>query len=189
MPRRITRLSISEISSVDRGAAGDRQGRGKASVLLLKNERTNPMDTAAIQNALGTVHLAKRATEAIESGDWTTEQGNEFLKKRAAKEFPNEANNWIALNKALSTDWGRELNNALVRAELMKRVHKDSVPHIEHASNTAPDGDDDSPSGDADFGQRVEAAMKEKGMTRLQAIDYCGTEDQRKEKVAKNQVW
>jgi hypothetical protein len=47
MARRLTNLQISEISSCERGAAGDRDGRGKASVLLLKRDDSGERVTLA----------------------------------------------------------------------------------------------------------------------------------------------
>jgi hypothetical protein len=44
MPRRLTNISIAEISSVDAGASGDRTGRGRARVVLRKHEGTTMND-------------------------------------------------------------------------------------------------------------------------------------------------
>jgi hypothetical protein len=61
MPRRLTRLSIQEISSVDAGASGDRAGRGRAKVVLRKHEG-NTMSNLSVADEVNIV--MKKLTDA-----------------------------------------------------------------------------------------------------------------------------
>jgi hypothetical protein len=144
MARKLVNLSISEISSVDRGAAGDRAGRGRARVMLTKRDDDDdlvqvaglsmPSSIAKALNSLalkaeqeketamktetesdvGVIAIAKKAAHALDDGTLTQET-SALLQQRLAQEmFPNDSMG-VALAKFYATPHGAEMLNHAVK--------------------------------------------------------------------------
>lgn len=182
MPNRVTKLEIDSVDSCDRGAAGDKQGRGRALVMLRKRDGDPLVDDIVRRAAAAGVPLAD-VTKALKVLRATSKRDDSSERTKPMSLDFNDPGALVgAITKQLMES-GMSLDGATT--QILKAAR--AVPKVIHAK-PASDDDGDEPDAD-DFEQQVKAHMAKTGCSRLEAINHIGSKMQRAEKIAKNQSW